>query len=590
MALRIEDYALIGNCSTGALVGRNGSIDWLALPRFDSASCFGALLGDDDHGRWLLAPDDPAATCTREYDSNSLILITHWHTTTGDVDVIDFMPVRDERCDVVRRVVGISGTVDMHDELRIRCGYAASVPWVRQITSERPSALVAVAGPDALVFRGATRHPHGRAHHSAFRVHAGEHVNLTMTWFPSYSATPAPVNVDDELTHTRNWWWGWASRCDHNGPYHDNVMRSLLLLRALTHRQTGGIVAAATTSLPEIIGGERNWDYRYVWLRDASLTIDVLVTHGYVDLVSHWRDWLLRAIAGDPADVQIVYGLSGERDLHERELTTLPGYRNSGPVRVGNGAWNQFQADVIGEVMFALDRGRAAGVSETHFSWSLQRSLVSYLEKNWRKPDNGIWEIRGEPQHFTHSRVLVWAAFDCAIRGVEVYGLEGPVAQWRKLRDEIRADIEQNGFDTQKNTYVQYFGTSEVDSSLLVLPQVGYCAYDDPRMLGTVSAIEQELMPNSLVMRYRTEDGVDGLPTGENPFLPCSFWLVEQYARSGRISDARSLMDRLVTLSNDVGMLSEEYDVSADTQVGNVPQALSHLALIRGADALRGVL
>lgn len=587
MALPIEDYALIGDCFTGALVGRNGSIDWLCVPRFDSASVFGALLGDDDHGRWLLAPSDPGATCTREYDGNTMVLVTHWQSETGAVDVTDFMPLGNNRADVVRIVKGVRGTVEMHEDIRIRFGYATAIPWIRQNTAERPSALIAVAGPDGVVLRGATRHARNNTHESTFVVHSGESVDLTLTWFPSHRTPPAPIDAEEALSHTRSWWNAWAASNNQEGPYQAEVMRSLIFLRALTHRETGGIVAAATTSLPELLGGERNWDYRYVWLRDASLTIDVLLRHGYLDLVNQWRDWLLRAIAGDPGDLQIMYGLAGERDLREREVTSLPGYRGANPVRVGNDASNQFQADVIGEVMLALDRGRVAGVEETRFSWSLQRSLMTYLEKNWRNPDNGIWEIRGELRFFTHSRVLVWTAFDCAIRGVEQYGLEGPVAQWRHLRAQVREEIEEHGFDSARNTYTQYFGSGTTDASLLVLPQVGYCAPDDPRMLGTVAAIEQNLMPDGLVIRYRTDTGVDGLPAGENPFLTCSLWLVEQYARSHRREDALRLMDRVVGVANDVGMLSEEYDLGTHTQTGNTPQALTHLAFVRAADAIR---
>ncbi|CAM5284502.1 glycoside hydrolase family 15 protein [Leifsonia shinshuensis] len=586
MSLPIEDYALISDCFTGALVGRDGSIDWLCLPRYDSQSTFGALLGTEDHGRWLLAPSDPTATSTRHYERDTMILVTRWRTATGEVEVVDAMPMGDHRADLVRRVRGVSGQVELREELRIRFGYATAIPWVRRMTDQKPAPLVAVAGPDGLVFRGSALHPADHAHEGRFIVKAGQTVDLSMTWFPSHREAPAALDVETSLQNTRKWWTDWADGCDHDGPYREEVVRSLLILRALTHLETGGIVAAATTSLPENFGGERNWDYRYVWLRDASLTIAVLLAHGYDDSVDHWRDWLLRAIAGDPGDVQIMYGLAGERDLAEREIDSLPGYQGAHPVRIGNDASTQFQADVIGEVMLALDHGREAGVQETRFSWALQRALMGYLEQNWRKPDHGIWEIRGEEQMFTHSRVLVWAAFDCAIRGVEQYGLEGPVERWRHLRDQIRADVEANGFDEHRGTYVQYFGTTEVDASLLLLPQVGYCAYDDPRMLGTVKAIEEDLMRAGLALRYRTEKGVDGLPPGEHPFLACSFWLAEQYARSHRLDDAVRLMDRLVSLANDVGMLSEEYDVEGRSQVGNTPQALTHLALVRAADAI----
>jgi GH15 family glucan-1,4-alpha-glucosidase len=588
MSLPIEDYALISDCFTGALVGKDGSIDWLCLPRYDSHSLFGALLGTEEHGRWLLAPDDARATATRSYEGHTMILVTRWVTPDGEVEVTDAMPMSDGRADLVRRVRGVHGTVKMRQDLRLRFGYATAIPWVRKDYSVQPPALIAVAGPDAVVVRGATLHPTDHSHEGTFEVSAGETVDLSMTWFRSHRNPPTAPDVETALTQTREWWTKWALGCEHEGPYRDEVVRSLLILRALTHLQTGGIVAAATTSLPEQFGGERNWDYRYVWLRDASLTISVLLAHGYNDYVDHWRSWLLRAVAGDPADVQIMYGLSGERDLEERIISSLPGYQGAYPVRVGNDASTQFQADVIGEVMLALAHGRTNGVEETRFSWALQRALMGYLEEHWREPDHGIWEIRGEPKFFTHSRVLVWAAFDRAVRAVEEHGLDGPVDRWRMLRDEVRADVEANGFDPERNTYVQAFHSSEVDASLLQLAQVGYCDWEDPRMLGTVAAIEEDLLRDGLLLRYRTETGVDGLPPGEHPFLACSFWLVEQYARSGRLDAARDLMDRLLSLANDVGMLSEEYDVSGRSQVGNTPQALTHLTLVRAADAIAG--
>ncbi|ANF30342.1 glucoamylase [Leifsonia xyli] len=589
MSLPIEDYALISDCFTGALVGKDGSIDWLCLPRYDSRSMFGALLGTEDHGRWLVAPVDAEASSTRRYEKDTMILVTRWVTAEGEVEVIDLMPMDDHRADIIRRVRGVSGTVQMRQDLRIRFGYATAIPWVRQDKTEKPHALIAVAGPDAIVVRGAQLHATNHAHEGEFTVHAGETVDLTLTWFPSHRDAPPALDVEHSIQHSREWWTTWASGCEHDGPYRDEVVRSLLLLRALSHLETGGIVAAATTSLPEAYGGERNWDYRYVWLRDASLTIAVLLAHGYDDYVDHWRDWLLRAIAGDPGDVQIMYGLAGERDLDERIIDSLPGYQGAHPVRIGNDASNQFQADVIGEVMLALDRGRREGNAETRFSWALQRALMGYLEQHWREPDHGIWEIRDKPQHFVHSRALVWAAFDCAVRAVEEYGLEGPAERWKRERDAIRADIEANGWDPHRGTYVQHFGTTEVDASLLQLAQVGYIDYDDPRMLGTVKALETDLLRDGLLLRYRTESGVDGLPPGEHPFLACSFWLVEQYAQSGRRDDAIRMMDRLLGLANDVGMLSEEYDVEGRSHAGNTPQALTHLTLVRAADAIGGL-
>jgi GH15 family glucan-1,4-alpha-glucosidase len=426
----------------------------------------------------------------------------------------------------------------------------------------------------------------GNAHKGRFTVEAGETVDLSLTWYPSHRAPPTAPDFDEAVARTTKWWTDWTNDTNDFGRYHNHVVRSLLMLRALTHAETGGIVAAATTSLPEQFGGSRNWDYRYVWLRDASLTITVLLSHGYDDVVDHWRDWLLRAIAGDPGDVQIMYGLAGERDLLERELPSLPGYQGAFPVRMGNDASTQFQADVIGEVMMALHQARESGVRETPLSWSLQRALIGYLEAHWQDSDHGIWEIRGEPQRFTHSRVMVWAAFDRAVKGVQQFGLEGPVDRWIAIRNQVRADVEANGFDSERGTYTQYFGTREVDASLLQLPMVGYLEPDDPRMLGTVAAIEEDLMQDGLLLRYRTQAGVDGLPGSENSFLACSFWLAEQYATSDRLEDAIDLMDRLLSYANDVGMFSEEYDVAGASQAGNTPQALSHLTMVRAADAI----
>ena len=589
MALRIEDYAMIGDCHTAALIGRDGSIDWLCLPRFDSASTFGALLGDEDHGRWLLAPAASLtgeATSTRSYLPDTFTLVTTWTTTTGEVEVTELMPHGDRRADIIRRVRGVSGTVQMHVDLRVRFGYSDALPWIRQTPEEGDHALVAIAGPDAIVVRGPELTAQNHSHQADFSVTEGETVDLTLTWYPSHRQPPPRIEVARRIRETTKWWRDWASSADRAPEYPDAVRRSLLVLRALTHEDTGGIVAAATTSLPEQFGGQRNWDYRYVWLRDASLTLEVLLDHGFLAEADAWRSWLLRSIAGDPSDVQIMYGLAGERRLDEYELATLPGYEGSSPVRVGNGAFLQYQGDVFGEVMVALQAARRLGAAEDDFSWPLQRALMTYVEENWMRPDNGIWEIRGPQRHFTHSRVMVWAAFDCAIRAVREFGLEGPADRWQEIRDEIRDEIEQRGWDAERGTYTQYFGSEGVDASLLQLPQVGYLAPDDPRMVSTVEAIERELLHDGLLLRYRTDTGVDGLPAGEHPFLACSFWLVEQYASSGRMDDARVLMDRLVSFTNDVGLLSEEYDVAGDRQVGNVPQALSHLALVRAADAI----
>ncbi|MGN6444859.1 glycoside hydrolase family 15 protein [Amnibacterium sp.] len=587
MPLPIEDYAMISDCHSAALVGRDGSIDWLCFPRYDSPSMFGALLGDETHGRWLLAPEAQDAAATRSYIENTFMLVTRWSTADGEVEVTDFMPHGNRSADIIRRVTGVRGRVEMRQDLRIRFDYARAVPWVHQLQGEPGHGIVATAGPDAVVVRGPRLHAHGESHTGTFTVTEGETVDVVLTWYPSYREPPEPIDVDGLMHSSKAWWDGWTSGISHQGRYHELVLRSLIVLRALTHEDTGGIAAAATTSLPERFGGERNWDYRYTWLRDASLTLSVLINHGYQEEAQAWGRWLVRAVAGDPADVQIMYGLAGERDLAERELTSLPGYEGSSPVRIGNGAVTQFQADVIGEVMVALQEARERGVPEVRHAWPVQRALMQFTEQNWQRKDSGIWEMRGAEQYFTHSRVMVWAAFDRAIKAHERFGLDGPVARWQELRSRIEQEIEEHGFDKERNTYVQTYGSKEVDASLLILAQVGYVKATDPRMLGTVAAIEQDLMPDGLVMRYRTQHADDGLTPGEYPFLACSFWLVEQYAVSGRHDDAVALMDRLCGFANDVGLLSEEYDVQGGRQAGNTPQALSHLALVRAADAIQ---
>jgi GH15 family glucan-1,4-alpha-glucosidase len=590
MALNIEDYGLIGDCHTGALVGNDGSIDWLCAPRFDSPSMFGALLGDEDHGRWLVRPAGGAVSMTREYLEDTFVLVTHWETSTGRVDVTDFMPTENKRADIVRRITGIEGSVELRQELRVRFDYADALPWVRQAPEAGGNALIAVAGPDAVIIRGPHLRASDEAHFSVFTVAKGETVDIVLTWYPSHREPPDAIDVSQCLEDTTQWWRDWASRCEAPARYGAEVHRSLLVLRALTNEDTGGIVAAATTSLPEEFGGSRNWDYRYVWLRDASLTLHVLITHGFANEATGWRGWLLRAIAGDPNDVQIMYGIGGERRLVEWELPSLPGYRNSAPVRIGNGAFLQYQGDMFGEVMLSLSKAREAGIEDTPLSWSLQRALLLFVEKNWRRADNGIWEIRGPKRHFTHSRVMLWAAFDCGIRAVRDFGLDGPAEHWQQLRQELANEIESKGWDPVLGSYTQFYGSGTVDASLLQMPQVGYLAADDPRMLGTVKAIESLLLRDGLLLRYLTESRVDGLPGGEHPFLACSFWLAEQYAASGRTDDAIALMDRLVGFCNDLGLLSEEYDVAGARQVGNTPQALSHLALVRAADAIDAAL
>ncbi|WP_029145320.1 glycoside hydrolase family 15 protein [Microbacterium luticocti] len=590
MPVPIEDYALLSNCRTAALVSRDGSIDWLCLPRLDSASVFGALLGDERHGCWGLRPADPDARATRRYDGDTFVLITRWQTADGVAEVHDVMPVdprrhvNADRIDVVRRVIGVHGLVEFDQTLRMRFDYARAMPWVRQTGTPDEPELVAMAGPDAVTVRGGLLRAADHVHRGKVAVEAGQSVDLALTWFPSHLDVPDRLDVDAAFEQTRRWWQRWADRISHDGAHRDEVVRSLLILRALTDHETGGIAAAATTSLPEDFGGVRNWDYRYVWLRDAALTLEALLDHGFVALAGHWREWLLRAVAGDPADLQIMYGLAGERDLPERELTSLPGYQGSAPVRIGNGAALQYQADVFGEVLVTLCAAREAGLDESDYSWSLQRGLVDAAAQQLDRPDNGLWEIRGEPQMFTHSRVMMWATFDRAVRAVDVHGLDGPAPHWRELRDRVRAEIDEHG--VRGGHFTQHYGTDEVDASLLLLPQVGFCAPDDERMLATVAAIERDLMQDGMLRRYRTSSGVDGLPGQEYPFLACSFWLVEQYAATGRIDEARVLMDRLCALANEVGMLSEEYDVAHSRQAGNTPQAFSHLALVRAADAL----
>lgn len=587
----IEDYALISDLHTGALVSRGGSVDWLCYPRFDSASVFSALLGNDNHGRWLVAPAHAAGVAELvewKYIDSTFVLQSRWRTEAGEVLVTDYMPIHDRRASLARRIEGISGSVPMRQELVVRFGYGEVLPWVRRTHEEGGPGILAMAGPDALLLRG-THLPRAADHRHVgeFTVEAGEKVDLELVWYPSHRPQPTPLDFDVTLQATIDYWQGWAESCEKQGEYDGIVKRSLLVLRALTHEDTGGIVAAPTTSLPEAFGGERNWDYRFCWLRDAALTLEAMMTHGYEDEASEWRNWLLRAVAGDPEDLQIMYSVSGERNLPEKVLGHLPGYADSAPVRIGNGAVTQYQADVVGEVMVALEKLRKRGVKEDEFSWPLQHALLGFLEKHLSAKDHGIWEMRGEPAYFTHSRVMMWAAFDRGARAVREHGLKGEADRWEQLRDELRIEILEQGFSREVDSFTQYYGTTLVDASLLQLPQVGFVDYDDPMMIGTVARLEEELLDeHGLLLRYRTESSIDGLAPGEHPFLACSFWLVEQYAHTGRLQDAKKLMDQLVGYANQLGLLSEEYDAGNARMAGNFPQAFSHLGLVRAADAI----
>lgn len=584
----IEDYALLGDRHTAALVGRDGSVDWLCLPRFDSSACFAAILGTEEHGRWQLCPDEDYEV-TRRYVGDSPVLETTFTTADGEVTLLDLMPVGDGRADLVRRVTGTRGTVRMRHRWVVRTEYGEVRPWVNRRRLDDVEVIVAVAGPDMLVLRGPRLPRAEDGHHTdVFDVAEGDELMFSTTWVPSWEPLPESITEDPRIDETVAESEQWAAMCRADVPHRDVVVRSLVTLRLLTHGETGGIVAAPTTSLPEDFGGERNWDYRFCWLRDAALTLESLVAAGYTDEARVWRSWLLRAVAGDPADLQIMYTVDGSRQLPERELEHLPGYADSRPVRIGNAAVDQRQTDVLGEVMIALDEARQAGLELDHNSWALQRSLVNELAAHWEEPDNGLWEIRGPLRHFTHSRVMVWVAFDRAIKAVEQYDLDGPVDRWRELRDKVRAEVLEQGFNTERNTFTQHYETTEVDASLLVLPLVGFLDGDDPRMLGTIAAIEHDLMRDGFLLRYRTQSGVDGLAGDEHPFLACSFWLVSAYAAAGRIDDAHALFDRLVALCNDVGLLAEEYDPVHQRMAGNFPQAFSHLTLVQAAFRLSG--
>lgn len=585
----IEDYALLSNMRTAALVSTAGSIDWLCLPRFDSEACFAAILGTPDNGRWLLGPAGEART-TRSYEAGSLALVTEHATDQGTVRVEDFMPTSEGPTSVVRRVTGVDGQVVMRHEWVLRFGYGEHHPWIHRVSDYSDigtdEMLLATAGPDSVLLRGPRLpRPQGWVHADEFSVDAGQSLTFVMSWWPSHLEAPAPFDVARAEATTLANYRSWTAQERYQGHYEEPVRTSLAVLRGLTDRDTGGIVAAPTMGLPEDLGGSRNWDYRYCWLRDASLTLSAFLLCGYHREVRTWRDWLMRAVAGDPDRMQIMYGIDGRRDLTERELEHLPGYADSRPVLLGNAASGQLQLDVPGEVMDALEKARASGLDETQDSWALQAAIVNNMVKGWDRPGHGLWEMRGPARRFTHSRAMGWVAFDRAIQGVERHGLSGPVERWRTARDEARASVLHGGVSPQGH-FRQHDETDEVDASLLRLALVGIVPADDPHYLATVAKVEKDLMRDGLVLRYRTESGVDGLAGDEHPFLACSFWLVEAYALMGRRDDARALMDRLLSLCNDVGLLSEEYDPKARRFIGNMPQAFSHLALIHAATRL----
>jgi len=584
MASRIEDYAMIGDLGTAALVGRDGSIDWLCWPRFDSDACFAALLGEPEHGRWLIAPLDGAAKITRRYRPKTLILETRFETAEGAVTLIDFMPPRENDSCLIRLVVGERGRVAMRGELVLRFGYGANVPWVTRCDEHT---LRAIAGPDMVVLRSPVK-LHGEHFKSVgeFTVSAGQTIPFVLSYSLSHRPLPEPVEADACLRKTEDFWTGWARKNQIECPWDEAVMRSLITLKGLTYAPTGGMAAAPTTSLPEWIGGARNWDYRFCWLRDATLTLLSLMNAGYYDEAHMWRDWLLRAAAGSPSQIQIMYGIRGERRLTEWEVPWLPGYEGSKPVRIGNAAHNQLQLDIFGEVMDALHQARKGGLADHEAGWDLQREFLKHLETIWREPDEGLWEIRGPRQHFTHSKAMAWVAFDRAIKSAEAFGLPGEIDRWRLSREEIHNDVCTRGYDSDMGSFVQAYGAKQLDASLLLLPAIGFLPAQDARIRGTVAAIERDLLVGGLVRRYDTETSVDGLPPGEGLFLACSFWLVDAYVMLGRHDEAVRLFERLLALRNDLGLLSEQYEPRAQRLVGNFPQAFSHLALVNSASNL----
>jgi GH15 family glucan-1,4-alpha-glucosidase len=594
MAGLIEDYAIIGDMQSAALISRDGSVDWLCVPRFDSPACMAALLGDESNGQWRISPTAAQGPplrrgqVSRRYEDSTLILETEWRTVGGTVRVIDFMPPRTDEAPVLVRIVeGVEGAVEMECVWRLRFDYGKVVPWVRRMNH----AIVAIAGPNSVWLRTPVRLVgHDMAHQASFTVRAGERVPFVFAWKASHLGVPPEVDAAEALATTRQFWADWAGRCSYTGRYRDAVIRSLITLKALTYAPTGGIVAAATTSLPEDIGGVRNWDYRYCWLRDATITLEALLRTGYTEEASQWREWLGRAIAGDPRDVQIMYGVAGERRLEEWQADWLPGYENSAPVRIGNAAVSQRQLDVYGEVIDAITLGGQAGLRFDGHTWSLVRALLRFLEQNWNQPDEGIWEVRGPRRHFVHSKVMAWVAFDRAIRVAQL-GKPGAEERWRAVRDQIHAEVCERGYDAKRGTFTQYYGSAELDAAVLLIPEVGFLPPSDSRVVSTVETIQRELMSGGLVLRYTQPPAagpaspteVDGLSGGEGAFLACSFWLVNALHMIGRYDEAEKLFDRLLSLRNDLGLLSEEYDPRYARQVGNFPQAFSHMPLIQSA-------
>jgi carbohydrate kinase (thermoresistant glucokinase family) len=579
LPLAIEDYALIGDCITAALVGRNGSIDWLCWPRFDSSACFAALLGTSEHGRWRICPADTAPRVSRAYHGDTMVLETVFDTADGRVALIDFMPVGHTNSSVIRLVKGQRGKVAMRLHLAMRFDYGRTVPWVTQL--EDGSGLSAVAGPSRVALRSPVAlRGKNFATVAEFDVAEGECVPFVLTHGPSHLPPPIMLDWRAALQETQSFWRAWSARCSYSGRRREGVQRSLLTLKALTYAETGGIVAAPTTSLPEQLGGQRNWDYRYCWLRDATLTLMALASAGYREEAQAWRAWLQRSVAGSPNQLQIMYGLSGERQLTEWEVPWLPGYQGAAPVRIGNAASIQLQLDVYGELMDVIYHARKDALAPVESAWPQQRSLIEHLEQIWEQPDDGIWEVRGGRRHFTLSKIMAWVALDRTVRDAERFKLHAPLERWRQVRDHIHATICELGFDGNRNTFTQSFGSSELDASLLLMPVVGFLPPEDPRVRGTIAAIEQELMIDGFLLRYRTKAEIDGLPSGEGVFLPCSFWLADNYTLQNRHAEASTLFERLLSIRNDVGLLAEEYDPQAQRQVGNFPQAFSHLALI----------